>query len=86
MIVQSHREYGPKDLEEGCFAVGKSREEIFKDLKDYCEKHKDKQVFYYVHNVRPSKENYTPEYMMEIDLQPKDKGYFPIMAFWSQAQ
>ena len=32
MLVQKHREY-KKDASKGCFAVGKSREEIFKDLK-----------------------------------------------------
>ena len=85
MIVQSHREYGPKDPEEGCFAVGKSREEIFKDLEDYCNKHKDYNVFYFVHTVRPAKGIPVPEYMMEIE-KIKDYNGFPIMPFWTQKQ
>lgn len=83
MLVQKHREY-KKDKEHGCFAVGKSREEIFNDLKIYCINHKDKSVYYYVHPIRPSKENLRPEYMMEIAIINVDGFY--LMPFWTQAQ
>lgn len=83
MLVQEHREY-IKDKKDGCFAVGKSREEIFNDLKLYCNNHKDRAVFYYVHPVRPNKENYLPEYMMEIkDADYNETG---IYIFWNRAQ
>lgn len=83
MLMQKHREY-EKDKEEGCFAVGKSREEIFNDLKTYCNNHKEKSVYYYVHPIRPSKENLRPEYMMEIEVINGNRIYF--MPFWNQAQ
>lgn len=83
MLVQKHREY-QKDEKNGCFAVGKSKEEIFNDLKEYCNNHKDKSVYYYMHPVRPSKETLRPEYMMEIELVDKDE--FCLMLLWNQAQ
>lgn len=83
MIVQEHREY-KKDESQGCFAVGKSREEIFNDLKWYCNHNVGKAIFYYEHPVRPSKENLRPEYMMEIE---KIGGMdFYIMPFWTRVQ
>ena len=44
MLVQSHREYS-KDEKDGCYAVGKSMEEIFGDLKRYCKDHIDKNIY-----------------------------------------
>ena len=82
MLVQSHREYS-KDEKDGCFAVGKSMEEIFEDLKRYCKDHLDKNIYYYVHPIRPSKENYRPEYMMEIELNDKPPY---MMQLWRIAQ
>lgn len=81
MLVQSHREYS-KDEKDGCFAVGKSMEEIFEDLKQYCKNHPDSNIYYYVHPVRPSKENYRPEYMMEIECT-NDEHY--LMMCWNIA-
>ena len=83
MLVQKHREY-EKDKSDGCFAVGKSREEIFQDLKYYCNNNVGKKIYYYEHPVRPSKENYRPEYMMEIEIV--DDFYFGMMAWWKRAQ
>lgn len=83
MLIQNHREY-KKDPKDGCFAVGKSEEEIFTDLKTYAKRHPNDCVYYYIHPVRPSKENYRPEYMMEIELCNNDDGY--LMMFWSQYQ
>lgn len=83
MLVQEHREY-KKDRLKGCFAVGKSREEIFDDLKWYCDHNAGKAIYYYEHRVRPSKENYRPEYMMEIEVL--EVPYFCIMSFWKRAQ
>ena len=83
MLVQKHREY-EKDESEGCFVVGKSEKEIFDDLKYYCDHNKEAAVYYYVHPVRPSKENLRPEFMMEIEKLEGD--YFCIMPFWKQAQ
>lgn len=80
MLVQKHREFekAPKD---GCFAVGKSEEEIFADLKTYAKAHPNDNVYYYVHPVRPNKENYRPEYMMEIELCNDDDGC--LMMYWN---
>lgn len=83
MLVQKHREY-KKNASEGCFAVGKSREEIFKDLKYYCDHNVGKKIYYYEHPVRPNKENYRPEYMMEIEVV--DDSCFGIMAWWKRVQ
>lgn len=81
MIVQEHREF-KKDSKEGCFAVGKSKEEIFADLKQYAAEHPNDNIYYYVHAVRPSKENYRPEYMMEIEINNDDDGC--LMLLWNQ--
>lgn len=86
MLIQCHREYR-KSEEFGCFAVGKSEKEIFKDLKDYCEQHPDHTVFYYEHPVRPGKEIPVPEYMLEIEAYPKTiKRDWNIVVFWTQVQ
>lgn len=81
MLVQKHREY-EKESKDGCFAVGKSEEEIFTDLKNYSKQHPNDSVYYYLHPVRPSKENYRPEYMMEIELCNEDNGC--LMMCWNQ--
>ena len=83
MIVQKHREY-KKDSKDGCFAVGRSKQEIFNDLKEFAKEHPNESIYYYVHPVRPNKENYRPEYMMEIELCNEDDGY--LMILWSQYQ
>lgn len=83
MLVQKHREY-EKDEKDGCFAVGESLEEIINDLNTYCKSHPDKRIYFYIHPIRPSKENYRPEYMMEIEKP--DDNIFQIMAFWTRAQ
>lgn len=80
MLVQKHREF-EKDSKDGCFAVGKSKEEIFTDLKNYAKDHPDDNIYYFVHPVRPSKENYRPEYMMEIERCNEDDGY--LMMCWN---
>lgn len=68
----------------GCFSVGRSKQEIFNDLKEVAKEHLNERIYYYVHPVRPSKENYRPEYMMEIKLLDNDGIY--IMPFWNQYQ
>lgn len=83
MIVQKHREY-EKDSKYGCFSVGRSEQEIFNDLKEFAKEYPNERIYYYVHPVRPNKENYRPEYMMEIELL--DDGGIYIMPFWSQYQ
>lgn len=83
MIVQKHREY-EKDSKYGCFSVGRSEQEIFNDLKIYSKRHPNNCIYYYVHPIRPSKETYRPEYMMEIELCNEDDGY--LMALWDQYQ
>ena len=83
MIVQKHREY-EKDSNYGCFSVGRSKQEIFNDLKIYAKRHPNNCIYYYVHPIRPSKETYRPEYMMEIELCNEDDGY--LMILWSQYQ
>ncbi len=83
MIVQKHREY-EKDSKYGCFSVGRSEQEIFDDLKEFAKEHLNERIYYYVHPVRPSKENYRPEYMMEIRLLDNDGIY--IMPFWIRYQ
>ena len=87
MLVQEHREY-KKDKIDGCFSVGKSKEEIYNDLKEYCNHHKGYKVFYYEHPVRPSKENYCPEYIMEIQLGKKTESIFEdyLYPFYRRAQ
>lgn len=83
MIVQKHREY-EKNSNYGCFSVGRSKQEIFNDLKEFAKERPNKSIYYYIHPVRPNKENYRPEYMMEIQLLDDDGIY--IMPFWSQYQ
>lgn len=83
MIVQKHREF-EKDSKAGCFAVGKSEKEIFDDLQNYAKKHPCDNIYYYLHPVRPNKENYRPEYMMEIELCNEDDGY--LMMLWNRYQ
>ena len=86
MLTQAHRDY-QKPEERGCFAVGKSREEIFKDLKNYCDAHQDYSVFYFEHPVVPKKEIPVPEYMLEIEAYPKTmQRDWSIVVFWTQAQ
>lgn len=83
MLVQKHREYD-KDEKHGCFAVGKSMEEIQDDLVRYCDLNPDKKIYYYIHPIRPSKVNYLPEYMLEIEKV--DKSDFYLMPFWTRIQ
>ena len=82
-LSKKHREY-EKDSKYGCFSVGRSKQEIFNDLKEFAKEHPNERIYYYVHPVRPNKENYRPEYMMEIELL--DDGGIYIMPFWSQYQ
>lgn len=65
MLVQKHREYSISK-ENGCFAVGKSRDEVFADLQKYCKENKGKHIYMYEQPIRPSKTNYLPEYCLEI--------------------
>lgn len=81
MIVQKHREF-KKDPKDGCFAVGKSEEGIFTDLKNYAKRYPNDCIYYFVHPIRPSKENYRPEYMMEITH--RDDGC--LMVLWDRYQ
>lgn len=83
MLVQKHREF-EKDPKDGCFAVGKSKEEIFTDLKIYAKDHPNNCISYHVHPVRPSKENYGPEYLMQIELCDEDERW--LMIDWNQYQ
>lgn len=83
MIVQKHREY-EKDIENGCFSVGKNEEELFADLKTCCKNNKDKSIYYYIHPIRPNKENLRPEYMMEIAIIDQTSSL--LMSFWRKAQ
>lgn len=83
MLVQKHREF-LKYPEDGCFAVGNSEEEIFTDLKNYAKDYPNDNIYYFVHPVRPSKENHRPEYMMEIERC--DTGDEHLMLFWIKYQ
>ncbi len=83
MLVQKHREF-EKDSKNGCFAVGKSEGEIFTDLRNYAKDYPNDNIYYFVHPVRPSKENYRPEYMMEIERC--DTGDEHLMLFWIKYQ
>lgn len=83
MLVQKHREF-EKDSKNGCFAVGKSEGEIFTDLRNYAKDYPNDNIYYFVHPVRPSKENYRPEYMMEIERC--DTGDEHLMLLWIKYQ
>lgn len=86
MLVQRHKGC-EKDAKRGCFAVGKSKEEIFTDLSNYAKEHPNDNVYFYVYPVRFNDENYMPEYMMEIELTNSDEKDFKLWAFdWSQYQ
>lgn len=65
------------------FYSGESEKEIFDDLKEYYKRHGGKSVYYYIHLVRPSKENYRLEYMMEIELISSKE--FCAMPLWLKA-
>ena len=84
MLVQSHREYS-KSEEQGCFAVGSSEKEIFKDLRVYCSQHPKHSVYYCMYRVRPSKKTYRPEYMMEIVIKDRSEGGLAMLG-WVRVQ
>lgn len=71
MITQKHREYS-KSESNGCFIVSKSEEEMYNELVQYAKANQDKDIYYYTHPVRPSKETLRPEYMMEVEIESKD--------------
>ena len=86
MLTQSHREY-IKPEDRGCFAVGKSRKEIFNDLTLYRKQHKNYYIFYFEHPVRPGKDIPVPEYMMEIEAYPKTMNRdWSVVSFWTRVQ
>ena len=68
----------------GAFRWDEVNKKFFNDLKEFAKEHPNERIYYYVHPVRPNKENYRPEYMMEIELL--DDGGIYIMPFWSQYQ
>ena len=71
MITQKHREYS-KSENNGCFIVSKSEEEMYNELVQYAKANQDKDIYYYTHPVRPSKETLRPEYMMKVEIESKD--------------
>lgn len=83
MLVQKYREYYIAN-EKGVFIIGKSKEEVYAELKTYCDSNKDKAVFVYEHPVRPNKQNYLPEYALEVTKF--DKTAIPLVFFSRRVQ
>ena len=73
-IVQEHREY-KKDAKNGCFIIATNEEDMYKALKEYADLHPESDIWIYKNPVRPSKENYRPEYSMEVELANR-RGFF----------
>lgn len=82
MITQKHREF-EKSEKNGCFIVAKSEKEMLNDLNEFAKANQDKKIYYYIHPVRPSKDTLRPEYMMEVELKPKDE-HPGLMLLWNR--
>lgn len=66
MILQEHREY-KKDEGKGFFVVStKGWDEVFEEIKEYCKKHPEQEVWYGKQHVRPRQKCPGPEYVAEV--------------------
>jgi hypothetical protein len=66
MITKEHRDIKFSDNDGHFVIVSASEEEMFQELREFCNSNNDRKVGFYRFNVRPSKENYRPEYAMEV--------------------
>lgn len=83
MLTQKYNR-SVKDEKDGCFAVGKSKQEVYNDLTEYCNNNPDKSIYYY-ELFRLNEENHCPEYILDIMILNKDQELSSSF-FWKRVQ
>lgn len=88
MITKEVDEYGTLTDKRNFFIVNKFHEENFKELKEYINQQENADslsVFYALYPVRPNKENYRPQSIMEVQIYEENEDS-PLMIGWNRFQ